>query len=219
MDRALVIGASGGIGAALAAHWRGRFDVDGASRSGDGLDVTDEASVERVLGALEPGYARIVVATGILAPEGGAPEKALAQVGPEAMARVLAVNAVGPALVLKHAMRLVPRDAPCVVAVLTARVGSIGDNRIGGWTSYRAAKAAANQVVRCAAIEAGRTRKRASLIAYHPGTVASDFTARYPAHRKMSPQRAAGHLSDVLDRMGPETSGRFYDWTGEEVPW
>jgi NAD(P)-dependent dehydrogenase (short-subunit alcohol dehydrogenase family) len=219
MERALIVGASGGIGAALAAHWAGRFEVTGVSRSGDGLDVTDEGAVARVLGAIEPPFARIVVATGILAPEGGAPEKALAQIDAGAMARVLAVDAIGPALALKHAMRLIPRDAPCVVAVLTARVGSIGDNRIGGWTSYRAAKAAANQVLRCAAVEAGRTRKRASLIAYHPGTVATPFTEGYPGHRKIGPAEAAAHLSDVMDAMGPETSGRFYDWRGEEVPW
>jgi NAD(P)-dependent dehydrogenase (short-subunit alcohol dehydrogenase family) len=175
--------------------------------------------VARALGELEPGFARAVIATGILAPEGGAPEKALAQIDAAAMARVLAVDAIGPALVLKHLMPLVPRDAPCVVATLTARVGSIGDNRMGGWTSYRAAKAAANQVVRCAAIEAGRTRRRAAFIAYHPGTVATPFTDPYPGHRKTGAEEAAAHLSDVMDRMGPETTGRFYDWRGEEVPW
>lgn len=133
--------------------------------------------------------------------------------------RVLAVNTIGPALVLRHVPRLLPRHGRAVVAVLTARVGSIGDNGMGGWYAYRASKAAANQIVRTAAIEIGRTHKAAAIVALHPGTVATPFTRAYPKHRKLPPQSAAENLLRVIDGLGPAHSGRFFDWAGKEVPW
>lgn len=220
MARALVIGASGGIGAALAVELAARgMQVTGLSRSGDGLDVTDPVSVDRVLGGLEGPFDRVVVASGILAPPGGTPEKSLDAIDAETMARVMAVNTIGPALVLRHAPRLLPRDAPSVMAVLTARVGSIGDNNLGGWYAYRASKAAANQVVRTAAIEIARKRKQAAVVALHPGTVDTAFTADYPAHRKVSADAAAANLADVMDRLTPSETGGFFDYSGARVPW
>lgn len=220
MDRALVIGASGGIGSALASELAARgADVTGLSRSGDGLDVTDPASVDRVLGALEGPFDTILVATGILAPEGDMPEKSLDAIDAKDMARTLAVNAIGPALVLRHAPRLLPREGRSVVGVLTARVGSIGDNRMGGWYSYRASKAAANQIVHGAAIEIGRKRTHAVVVALHPGTVETPFTAEYPGHRKVAPDQAAQNLLNVLERLKPENSGGFYDYAGEAIAW
>ena len=106
------------------------------------------------------------------------------------MARTFAVNAIGPALVLAHVARLLPWEGRSVVGVLTARVGSIGDNRMGGWHSYRASKAAANQILRGAAIEIGRKRKEAVVVALHPGTVETPFTSAYPGHSKMTPEEA-----------------------------
>jgi NAD(P)-dependent dehydrogenase (short-subunit alcohol dehydrogenase family) len=193
--------------------------VTGLSRSADGLDVTDPVSVDRVLGALDGPFDLIVVASGILAPDGHAPEKSLDAIDAGVMARTLAVNAIGPALILRHAPRLLPRDGRSVVAVLTARVGSIGDNRMGGWYSYRASKAAANQIVHGAAIEIGRKRKEAVVVALHPGTVATAFTADYPGHRKVTPDEAAANLLRVIDGLTPAQSGGFFDWAGEEVPW
>ncbi|SDJ64750.1 SDR family NAD(P)-dependent oxidoreductase [Aliiruegeria lutimaris] len=220
MQRALVIGASGGIGAAVAARLAGRgVETTGLSRSREGLDVTDMASVDRVLGAQEGPFDLIFVATGILAPRGKSPEKSLDQIDPAQMAQVLAINAIGPANILRHAPRLLPRQGRSVVAVLTARVGSIGDNHLGGWYSYRASKAAANQILRTAAIEIGRRHRDTAVIALHPGTVATPFTESYPGHRKVSPEDAAENLLHVIDGVGPEHSGRFFDWAGEEVPW
>ena len=220
IHNALVIGASGGIGAAIAAELAARgAAVKGLSRRGDGLDLADPASVARGMGGLTGPFDAVILATGILAPEGRAPEKSLEAVEAEAMARTFAVNAIGPALVLAQLPRLLPRDGRSVVAVLTARVGSIGDNRMGGWHSYRASKAAANQIVRGAAIEIGRRRKEAVVVALHPGTVETPFTAAYPGHAKMSPPEAAGRLLDVIERLGPEQSGGFYDYAGAEVPW
>lgn len=220
METALVIGASGGIGAALVRTLESRGTrVTALSRSEDGLDMADEGAVNRVLGRQEGTFGLIVVACGILAPEGLWPEKALGQISGSAMAQVFAVNAIGPALVLRHAPRLLPRKGRSVLAVLTARVGSIGDNRLGGWYSYRASKAAANQIVRTAAIEMGRSHRDAAIVALHPGTVDTPFTADYPAHRKVGPDEAAGNLLDVIDGIGPDQSGQFFDWAGQEVPW
>ncbi len=221
MDRALIIGASGGIGAAVAAEAEVRgAQVVRLSRSADGLDVTDEASVSAALGALEGTFDLIFVAVGVLAPPGGAPEKALSALGARAMAQVFAVNAIGPALILRGVQRLLPTDRRAVVAVLSARVGSIGDNHIGGWHSYRASKAALNQIVRGAAIELGRTRKQAICVALHPGTVETPFTAEYAArHSTVTAEVAARNLLDVVDGLDVAHSGGFFDYSGAAVPW
>ena len=219
--RALVIGASGGIGSAVCTALRGRdWDVVGLSRSSDGLDVTEEASVARVLGALEGTFDLVFVATGGLEVAGFRPEKSVRSLDASAMAAQFALNAIGPALVLKHVWRLIPKDRPARVAVLSARVGSIGDNRLGGWHGYRAAKAALNQIVRTCAVELGRTHPQAALVALHPGTVATPLTAAYAGgHPTVTPPEAAGNLLAVLDGIGAEQSGLFFDWKGERVEW
>lgn len=219
--RALVVGASGGIGGAIVAALRARgAEVAGLSRSGDGLEVTDEASVAAALGALEPGFDLVVVATGALVIGGVGPEKTIRAVTAEGLAAQFAVNAIGPALVMKHALRLMPRDRLCRLAVLSARVGSIGDNGLGGWYGYRAAKAALNQLVRTAAIEARRTHPLSVFVALHPGTVETGLAPALRAgHPSVPAEVAAGHLLAVLEGLGPEASGGFYDWKGEVVPW
>ena len=218
--RALVIGASGGIGRALveALEARGQ-DVTALSRQQDGLDVTDQASVDRILGALEGPFATILMTSGILAPSGGGPEKALSHIDANAMREVMAVNAIGPALILRHVPRLLPRTERAVVGVLTARVGSIGDNRLGGWYAYRASKAAANQIVRTASIEIARKYPQAVVVALHPGTVDTTFTADYPASVKVTPAQSGRNLLDVLDRLTLSDTGGFFDWSGATVPW
>ena len=219
MTRTLVIGASGGIGAAFLAQAASQGEAIGLSRRHDGLDVTDAASVARVMGALDGPFDRVLIATGILSPEGARPEKSLTEIDAATMAQVFAVNAIGPALILKELPRLLPRSGRCSVGVLTARVGSIGDNGLGGWYSYRAAKAAANQITRTAAIELARKRPEAVVVALHPGTVETAFTADYPAHRKVSAAEAARNLLTVLDSLTPEANGQFFDWAGKAVPW
>jgi NAD(P)-dependent dehydrogenase (short-subunit alcohol dehydrogenase family) len=219
--RALVVGASGGIGAALVAALRRRgADVVGLSRRDDGLEVTDEVSVVRVLGALEGVFDLVVVATGALVIKDVGPEKTIRALTAEGLAAQFAVNAIGPALVMKHAVRLLPRDRLCRLAVLSARVGSIGDNRLGGWYSYRAAKAALNQLVRTAAVEATRTHPQSVLVALHPGTVETGLAPELRAgHPSIRPEEAAGNLLSVLDRLGPGDTGGFFDWQGKAVPW
>ena len=221
MDTALIIGASGGIGQAMAVALEGRGSrVTGLSRSQDGFDVTDPATVERLLGPLAGPFDIIFVALGVLALPGSAPEKTLAAIDPAAMAGVFAVNAIGPALILRHAARLLPRDRRSVIGVLSARVGSIGDNKIGGWHSYRASKAALNQIVHGAAIELGRTHKQAVCVALHPGTVATPFTASYAGrHPTVPPAQAAADLLSVIDGLTPAETGGFFDYSGTVVPW
>lgn len=221
MKRALVIGASGGIGQALCAEMKQQgWQVTGLSRSADGLDVTDEGSVSHHLGALEGPFDRIIIASGALEIAGYRPEKALKHLSSEGMALQFALNTIGPALVMKHAVALLPRDAPCVMAALSARVGSIGDNRAGGWHSYRASKAALNQIIRGAAIELGRTHRQSICVALHPGTVATPFTEKYLGrHPAVAPREAAANLIRVMDGLTPEQSGQFFDWAGKVVAW
>lgn len=219
--RAVIIGSSGGIGAALVAALEGRgAAVSGLSRRDHGLDLTDEDSIARVLAPLEPGVDLIFIATGGLEIDGARPEKALRALDPAAMAAQFALNAIGPALVLKHALRLVPKDRPAKIAALSARVGSIGDNRLGGWHGYRAAKAALNQIIRTASVELARSHPQATLVALHPGTVATSLTAAYVGgHPTVTPAVAAENLLAVLDGLTPAETGGFYDWQGKVIPW
>jgi NAD(P)-dependent dehydrogenase (short-subunit alcohol dehydrogenase family) len=218
--RALVVGASGGIGAALVAALARRGEVVGLSRRVDGLDVTDEPLVATVLGRLEGKFDLVIVATGALELAGVGPEKTLRALDPEAMAAQFALNAIGPTLVLKHALRLLPKDREARFAALSARVGSIGDNALGGWYSYRAAKAALNQLIHTASIELARTHPLAVLALLHPGTVTTPLTEAYAGgHPAVTPEVAAGHLLAVLDRLKPKDTGGFFDWKGERVVW
>jgi NAD(P)-dependent dehydrogenase (short-subunit alcohol dehydrogenase family) len=217
MADVLIIGATGGIGAALMAAHLARGDrVTGLSRA-DGLDLMNPGPT---MARLSGPFDRVIIATGILAPEGRGPEKALGQIDAAAMAAVMAVNAIGPALVLAQVGRLMARDRAGVVAALSARVGSIGDNRLGGWHSYRASKAALNQIVRGAAVELGRTHRQVAVVALHPGTVATPFgAAQRGNHAAMEPAAAAGHLIAVMDGLTPADTGSFRDWQGAQVPW
>ena len=221
MTKTLILGASGGIGAALAAACAARGeDVVGLSRSVDRFDITDENSVSDHLGRLDGPFERVVVATGALEINGAEPEKSIKAISRQAMMDQFALNAVGPALVLAHAHRLLPRKGRSVMAVLSARVGSIGDNRMGGWISYRSAKAAVNQVVHTAAIELARTHKENVLVALHPGTVETPFTQKYLGrHPAVPADEAAENLLRVMDGLAPENAGGFYDWAGKEVAW
>lgn len=221
MERALIIGASGGIGSAVAEALRQRgYGVTGLSRRQDGLDVTREETIRSALVRLEGPFDLVLVATGALEIGAGSPEKTMKTLDPDAMADQFALNAIGPALVLKHAMGLLPRRRRCVFAALSARVGSIGDNRLGGWVSYRASKAALNQVIRTAAIELARTHPEAICVALHPGTVRTRFTEKYLGrHPSVPADTAAENLLAVLQGLTPQDSGGFFDWAGKAVPW
>ncbi|MEM9582962.1 MAG: SDR family NAD(P)-dependent oxidoreductase [Pseudomonadota bacterium] len=218
MKRHLIIGASGGIGRAIADHMTG--EVTRLSRSADGFDITDEASIQKILGQLEGPFDTVFVATGALVIDGYEPEKTIKALTAKGLADQYQLNAVGPALILKHTLPLLPKDRRSVFAVLSARVGSIGDNQIGGWHSYRAAKAALNQLIHGASIELARTHKQAICVCLHPGTVETEFTAKYAGHHKtVSPIDAAQNLIGVMDSLTTEQTGQFFDYAGAQIPW
>ena len=218
-ERVLLIGASGGIGAALAEALAGT-DLTALSRSVDGLVLTDEASVAAIAARIDGPFDLILDATGALEIDGIGPEKTLDEIDPRAMAAQYAVNAIGPALLLKHFATKLAKDRRAVFATLSARVGSIGDNRLGGWYGYRAAKAGLNQIVRTAAVEIARRRPDAVVLALHPGTVETALTAKYLGlHPAVKPAEAAANLLAVIAARGPEDSGRFFAWDGTPIPW
>jgi NAD(P)-dependent dehydrogenase (short-subunit alcohol dehydrogenase family) len=231
MTNAVVVGASGGIGGALVAALgvRGGHDrVFALSRSEAGpasrIDITDENSVQAAAEeiAKHGPVGLVLVASGQLHGPGLAPEKALKAIDPEAMATLFAVNTIGPALVAKHFVPLLARDGRSVFAALSARVGSIGDNRLGGWYSYRASKAALNQILRTLAIEVKRTRPEAIVVGLHPGTVRTALSHPFRPDTDnpdvVSPDEAARNLLTVLDGLTPEASGRTFAWDGQPVP-
>jgi NAD(P)-dependent dehydrogenase (short-subunit alcohol dehydrogenase family) len=222
MENVLLIGHSGGIGSALqSALWNRGTSVTALSRSTDGLDITSEDSVIDACAALEPqSFDAVIIASGALDINGAQPEKSLSQLTPEAMIDQFKVNTIGPALVLKHTRRVLVKDRRSLVVALSARVGSIGDNRLGGWYSYRSAKAALNQIIRSSAIELARTHPQAVCIALHPGTVRTNFTRKYLGrHPAVDPQAAAANLLQVLGGLTAGDSGQFFDWSGKNIPW
>ena len=225
---AVVVGATGGIGSAVYAQLERdpRFDrVIGFSRRTDpSVDLTDEASIAAAAAriARQPLDLRLIIlATGVLQTKDIAPEKSWRSLEPETLARTFAVNAIGPALLMKHFLPLLPRAGKSIFATLSARVGSIGDNQLGGWYGYRASKAALNQFVRTAAIELTRQRPDAICVALHPGTVDTALSA---PHAKTgldvrTSDQAAALLLATLDRLTPENSGQFWDLEGREIAW
>ena len=225
---AVVIGASGAIGQALLTRLseeRTFCEALGYARASTiPLDLMSEASIELAAADVANRGAplRLVIdATGVLDGEGCFAEKTWRQLNLPAMARAFAVNALGPALLMKHFLPLFPGEGKCLFATLSARVGSIGDNHLGGWYSYRASKAALNQFVRTAALELARTRPQGLCVALHPGTVATRLSARYTTAGLdvQSPAKAAMRVLTALDTLRPQESGGFYDQHGRVIPW
>lgn len=237
---AIVIGGSGGIGHALAqrlsenpAHdlvlsvsrKRSEGWVDTVRRAWIAADILDEESlVSAAAHAASLGVpSRVLVATGQLHGPGLAPEKTMRSLDLAALTALFATNAAGPALAAKHFLPLTPRDRPSVFAALSARVGSIGDNRLGGWYGYRASKAALNMLIHTLAIEHRRTRPLGLCVALHPGTVDTNLSAPFQGgvgpESLSSPQRSAQNLLEVLDRLKPEDNGGFFAWDGTPIPW
>lgn len=223
---AVVIGATGGIGAAVAAalHASERFAVVHAlSRSGTGLDLEDEASIAAAASRVAEGPTPtlVFVATGVLH-HGQEPERTYKAVTADHLVRDYRINTVGPALVAKHFLPLLPRDRPSVFAALSARVGSISDNRLGGWHSYRASKAGLNMILRNLAVELARSHPQAVVAGLHPGTVATDLSAPFQKGVKpdklFTPAYSAERLLAVLDALTPADSGGVFAWDGARIP-
>lgn len=224
---AVVIGTSGGIGNALqqvlskSAHFE---TVVGFSRNADGFDLTNESTIAKAassVAAMDAPPRLVILATGLLHDDTMQPEKSLRQLNPGHLARSFAVNAIGPALVAKHFLPLLPREGKAVFAAISAKVGSISDNHLGGWYGYRAAKAALNQLIRTASIELRRTHPDAICVTLHPGTVATDLSApfRPSGHGTVDAGFAAERMLRVIEGLRPADTGSLFDHTGLPLPW
>ena len=219
--RAVVVGAGGGLGAALADALAETRPVLRLGRTTTpALDLKDETSIAAAAEAAGTELELVLDATGFLHGAGWTPEKRLAQVDAGHLAHAFAINAIGPALLMKHFLPRLRRDRRAVFATLSARVGSIADNRTGGWYAYRASKAALNQLVRTAAVELARTHPHAACVSLHPGTVATPLSAPFAKARLAvrTPAEAAARILRVLDALGPEATGGFLDADGQAVP-
>jgi NAD(P)-dependent dehydrogenase (short-subunit alcohol dehydrogenase family) len=222
---ALVIGASGTIGAAMVELLGASprcGSVRGLHRHSDPvIDFADEASVARAASALATGprLHLIINAAGLLHSDAFMPEKRLADLHYAQMQATFQANAFGPALLLRHFTPLLDRER-AIMAMLSAKVGSIGDNRLGGWYSYRASKAALNMLVKTAAIEVARTQSESVLVALHPGTVNSALSRPFRGESIGRPSHdAAGDMLRVLDSLTVADSGSFKSYDGASLPW
>jgi len=191
------------------------------------LDITDPQQIETLAARLRGERIRphlVINAAGMLH-DGDrlAPEKRLEDIDFHQMQRVFAVNTLGPALLCRHLLPLMAGDGKAVLAALSARVGSIGDNRLGGWYAYRSSKSALNQILKTASIEARRRFKNVVVAALHPGTTDTDlsrpFQANVPENRLFSTRFVARHLLDVIDQLDRKDSGGFFAWDGQVIPW
>lgn len=250
--RAAVVGASGGIGRAFVDYLaeRGCESVHAFSRSGVtctssrvqsfSMDIEDESSAVAALSEArqqmndetsrvnsnlhnDAGYDLVLIATGILHAEGLTPEKTIRQASFDAMQKVFSVNAFAPIMLAKHFQPMLARNRPAVFAALSARVGSIEDNRLGGWYAYRASKSALNMLLKTLSIELARTHSEAVVLGLHPGTVntglSEPFSSRVKPEKLFSPEFAVGAMFDnVLNVVDSSASGKVYAWDGKIVP-
>jgi len=241
--KAAVIGSGGAIGAALiegllaqpgvsALYSFGREPAlaDDPRLHWQFLDIAEQPSIAAAAATVQEPLDLLIIATGALHGEHRGlsfkPEKALSQLDGDSMAMLFALNTIGPALALRYFAGKMRRDAPALMAALSARVGSIGDNRLGGWYSYRASKAALNMVIKTASIELARRAPQLQVVGLHPGTVDSalsgPFQAGLPAQKLFTPQRSAAALLAVAEQLmtaaDPANSGRCFGWDGAVIP-
>ncbi|TNM61555.1 SDR family NAD(P)-dependent oxidoreductase [Aliirhizobium smilacinae] len=220
--RAVVMGASGGIGSAICNHLKADphvGDLVELSRGHNGLDLLDEPTIAAAAEKLSQTKLHLLVcATGILTVADHAPEKSLREIDPDIMLHQFRTNAIGPALVAKHFLPLFDKRDRSIALFLSARIGSIGDNRLGGWISYRSSKAALNQIVRTTSIELSRTHPQAVIAAVHPGTVRTRLSNPYSAtHPTVSPEQAASSILHSTDNL--TETGTFIAYDGSTIEW
>ena len=231
-----IIGSSGAIGHAFTKQLRGKYpdaDIYTFSSSDAGrvegsrhyiIDYTDEERIAKAAEAVagDEDFDLVIVATGFLQDKDRAihPEKSLRDLSPENFKALFAANTIFPALIAKYFLPLMRKDRRAVFAALSARVGSVSDNKIGGWYAYRASKAALNMIIKNAAIEMGRRHKDLIVLGLHPGTVDSELSKPFQGgvpHEIFSPCQAAIYLLDVIEKARPEDSGKCFAWDGQEV--
>lgn len=231
--QAVVVGASGGIGSAITdllakqekisriyAFSRSNKEFNDTKITSYHIDISDEKSIEEAKEKIEGNIDIIINAAGLLHNEDVQPEKSLRDLNMNFMQKVFLINTFGPSLLAKHFIPLLPRDKKSVFASISARVGSISDNQVGGWYSYRASKAALNMVIKTTSIEVARRYKKAAIIGLHPGTVNTKLSSPFQnniQHSVFLSTQSAQYLIDVVDKVSSIDSGKIFSWDGKEI--
>ena len=220
--RALIFGASGGIGIAFSKFLENRLGTENVvkvSRSFDGFDISDEESVLKFSESIKGSFNLIINATGVLQTSQEGPEKTIDAVKKRSMIDIIVINAIGPALLLKNFCKKLDKTKFSVFINLSARVGSITDNRLGGWISYRSSKAALNQIIKTSSIEINRRNKNAICVGLHPGTVKTSFTEKYQKNTQtISPEESVEMMMKVIESLSINDNGKCFAYDGSVIP-
>ena len=220
--RALVFGASGGIGQAFSRFLEdklGSENVVNVSRSFDGFEISDEEKILKFSESIEGTFNLIINATGVLQTTEEGPEKTINVVKQKSMIDMMTINAIGPALLLKNFSKKLDKTKFSVFVNLSARVGSITDNRLGGWISYRSSKAALNQIIKTSSIEINRRNKNAICVGLHPGTVKTKFTEKFQnTTETISPKESVEMMMKVVENLSVDDNGYCFAYDGKVIP-
>lgn len=222
-----ILGASGAIGSAftkiLSEKYPNASMFTFSRNAQHSIDYSREDFLAEAaeLAAKEKPLGLVIVANGILHHEALMPEKSLRDLSADKFHRIFEVNTITPALIAKYFLPKLNKEKPSIFAALSARVGSISDNQLGGWYAYRASKAALNMIIKNAAIEVGRRNKQAIIVGLHPGTVDSDLSKPFQGNvadgKLFTPEYSAEKLLEVLKNLSPEQTGKFFAWDGKEI--
>ena len=220
--RALVFGASGGIGQAFSRFLENKLgseNVVNVSRSFDGFEISDEEKILKFSESIEGTFNLIINATGVLQTTEEGPEKTINVVKQKSMIDMMTINAIGPALLLKNFSKKLDKTKFSVFVNLSARVGSITDNRLGGWISYRSSKAALNQIIKTSSIEINRRNKNAICVGLHPGTVKTRFTEKFQnTTETISPDESVEMMMKVVENLSVDDNGYCFAYDGKVIP-
>ena len=220
--RALVFGASGGIGQAFSRFLENKLGSENVvkiSRSFDGFEISDEEKILKFSESIEGSFNLIINATGVLQTTEEGPEKTINVVKQKSMIDMMTINAIGPALLLKNFSKKLDKTKFSVFVNLSARVGSITDNRLGGWISYRSSKAALNQIIKTSSIEINRRNKNAICVGLHPGTVKTRFTEKFQnTTETISPEESVEMMMKVVENLSVDDNGYCFAYDGKVIP-
>ena len=220
--RALVFGASGGIGQAFSRFLESKLGSENVvkiSRSFDGFEISDEEKIFKLSESIEGSFNLIINATGVLQTTEEGPEKTINVVKQKSMIDMMTINAIGPALLLKNFSKKLDKTKFSVFVNLSARVGSITDNRLGGWISYRSSKAALNQIIKTSSIEINRRNKNAICVGLHPGTVKTSFTEKFQnTTETSSPDDSVKMMMNVVENLSVDDNGYCFAYDGKVIP-